>query len=205
MPIHRDGARAVSRPVEVDEKAERVPLPARILAELRHHARDTLPDECCGLIIGDENDRYQRVVRCHNDMTQRHNEDGQAFPRDASSAFWMRETDYQKAVEAADQQGQRVTAVYHSHVSVRAYLSQEDLRYVEQELFPFPDADQIVVGVPLESTQPAPDVPVEIDRRDDSRELKRFDLSDLKFEVAVFRRAAPDAPFRGHPSREQGA
>ncbi len=194
----------MSRPVEVDEEAEPVPISARILAELRHHARDTLPDECCGLIIGDENERYQRVVRCHNDMNQRHSEDSQAFPRDASSAFWMRETDYQKAYEAADEQGQRVTAVYHSHVSVRAYLSEEDLRYLEQELFPFPDADQIVVGVPLESTQPAQDAPVDSDRRDDPRELKRLDLSDLKFEVAVFRRAAPEAPFRGHRSREPG-
>ena len=83
----------MSRRVDVDDKAPPVAIPGRIFAELRQHAWDTLPEECCGLIIGDEVERYQRVVRCHNDMNQRHTDDPRSFPRDAKTAFWMRESD----------------------------------------------------------------------------------------------------------------
>jgi proteasome lid subunit RPN8/RPN11 len=37
--------------------------------------------------------------------------------------------------------------VYHSHVGADAYLSEMDLEYAAQPLFPFPDADQIVLQV----------------------------------------------------------
>ena len=181
----------MSRPVEVDEKAEPVEIPARVLADLCQHAWDTSPEECCGLIIGDENERYQRVVRCHNDMNQRHEDEPERFPRDAKTAFWMRETDYQKALQSAEDRGQQVTAVYHSHVGVDAYLSGEDLRYVAQELFPFPSADQIVIAVPkfAESEDGRPPL-VE---------------KDVKPRVAVFRREAPEARFVGHLAKEPGA
>jgi len=181
----------VSRRVDADDKAPPVAIPGRIFAELRQHAWDTLPEECCGLIIGDEVERYQRVVRCHNDMNQRHTDDPQSFPRDATTAFWMRESDYQAAWESARAAGQRVTAVYHSHVGVDAYLSEEDLAYAEQEFFPFPDADQIVLGVPVAA----------------GSEQGRTQLveKDLKPSLAVFRRPQPGAPFRGYGSEEVGA
>jgi proteasome lid subunit RPN8/RPN11 len=181
----------VSRRIDVDAALPAVAIPGRILDELRHHARDTLPEECCGLIIGDENERYKRVVRCHNDMNQRHQDDPESFPRDAKTAFWMRETDYQQAWDSARESGEQVTAVYHSHVGVDAYLSEEDLGYAEQEFFPFPDADQIVVGVPVleESDEPRPQLADE----------------NLKPRVAVFRREAPEARFVGHLAKEPGA
>ena len=40
-----------------------------------------------------------------------------------------------------------VTAVYHSHVGAGAYLSEMDLEYAENEFFPFPESDQLVVAV----------------------------------------------------------
>jgi len=181
----------VSRRVDVDEKAPPVAIPRPIVDELRRHAWDTLPEECCGLILGDETGRYQRVVRCHNDMNQRHTDDPGLFPRDAKTAFWMRETDYQQALETARAAGQAVTAVYHSHVGVDAYLSDEDLAYAEQEFFPFPEADQIVLGMPVA----------------DGRGEQRAHLveKDLKPSIAVFRRAAAGAPFRGYGSEESAA
>jgi proteasome lid subunit RPN8/RPN11 len=178
----------VSRPVEVDDKAESVEFPARVLADLCRHAWDTSPEECCGLIIGDENERYQRVVRCHNDMNQRHKKDPEKFPRDAKTAFWMRETDQNDAEEAA-KEGRKVTAVYHSHVGVNAYLSEEDLSYLEHERFR--GADQIVIAVPkFEESQDGRPALVE---------------KDVKPRVAVFRRDALKVPFVGHLAKESGA
>lgn len=180
----------MSRRIDVDEALPAVPIPGRILDELRQHAWDTLPEECCGLIIGDVSERYLRVVRCHNDMNQRHQNDPAQHPRDAKTAFWMRETDYQKAAQQAEDQGQRVTAVYHSHVGVDAYLSEEDLGYAEQALFPFPDADQVVIGVPVS----------------EGADAGRPGLSERhpRPRVAVFRRPAPGAAFQGHEARESG-
>ena len=76
-------------------------------------------------------------------------------------------------------------------MGVDAYLSGEDLLYVEHELFPFPSADQIVVAVPkfAESEDGRPPL-VE---------------KDLKPRVAVFRREAPESRFVGHLAKESGA
>ena len=181
----------MSRRVDVDEALPAVEIPGRILDELRQHAWDTLPAECCGLIIGDDRERYGRVVRSHNDMNQRPLSAPSSYPRDAKTAFWMRETDYQKAVREAEERGLHITAVYHSHVGVDAYLSDEDLAYAEQELFPFPNADQLVIGVPF------------VQGGEDAK--RQLIDKDLKPRVAVFRRHEPGAPFRGHESREPGA
>jgi proteasome lid subunit RPN8/RPN11 len=50
--------------------------------------------------------------------------------------------------EEAERAAETVTAIYHSHVGSGAYLSDMDLEYARHALFPFPEADQIVVALP---------------------------------------------------------
>jgi proteasome lid subunit RPN8/RPN11 len=133
--------------MDVDEALPPVFIAGRILNEMFTHALETLPEECCGLIVGDERERFGRLVRCRNDMTQRHRSDPERHPHDGREAFHMNEGDYQDVVEQAEAAGKRVTAVYHSHVGSGAYLSEIDLEYAESTLFPFPQADHIVLGV----------------------------------------------------------
>ena len=135
------------RRVEIDETLPAAVLPERILNELFAHAREVHPEECCGLVIGDAAEPYARVVRCTNDMTQHHKRDPQNFPRDGRRAFWMNEREYMEAFDEAEKSGQDVTAVYHSHIDVGAYLSDMDLEFAEQPHFPFPEADHIVLSV----------------------------------------------------------
>ena len=137
----------MGRRTDVDETQTPVRVSGRILNELYAHALDTQPEECCGLIVGDANDRYQRVVRCRNEMTRRHQRDPVAYPRDGRDAFYMNEHDYLREQAKADREGLMITAVYHSHVGSAAYLSEMDLEYAESALFPFPAADHIVVSV----------------------------------------------------------
>jgi proteasome lid subunit RPN8/RPN11 len=137
----------VPRRVEVDETIPGCPIDPRILNELSAHARETLPEECCGLVLGDDRQRFRRVVRCRNEMTRRHHEDPVSYPRDAHEAYFMSPEDYQQALQEAEPAGERVTAVYHSHVESGAYLSEMDLEYAEHEGFPFAGADQIVIAV----------------------------------------------------------
>ena len=139
------------RRVEVDETNPEAKIAPRILNELSAHARETLPEECCGLIFGDDRERFRRVVRCRNVMDQRHHENPVRYPRDAREAYFMSPEDYQQPLQDAKRAGERLTAVYHSHVDTGAYLSEMDVEYAEQyaddEEFPFARADQIVIAV----------------------------------------------------------
>jgi adenylyltransferase/sulfurtransferase len=133
--------------VDVDETLPPVVMPAPILHELYRHALETQPEECCGLILGTAAERYQDLVRCRNEMTQRHQKDPLRYPRDGHEAFYMTESDYVRAMEKAKEDGREITAVYHSHVGSGVYLSEMDLEYAASPLFPFPDADHIVVSL----------------------------------------------------------
>ncbi len=133
--------------VDVDEALPSIKVPRPILNELYSHALATLPEECCGLIVGSQHDRFIRFVRCRNEMTRQHREDPVAYPRDGRQAFLMNGLDYLRAIDEAEDRGEIVTAVYHSHIDAGAYLSVMDREYAESELFPFPGADQVVVSV----------------------------------------------------------
>ena len=133
--------------IDVDDALEPIRLPARLLHELYRHAVEAFDEECCGLVLGDAKQRYQQLVRCRNIMTALNRKDPDTYPRDGRAAFYMSEHDYTKALQEAEAVGLRVTAVYHSHVGAGAYLSEMDVEYVEHPLFPFPDADQIVLHV----------------------------------------------------------
>jgi len=142
-----DDEQAGHRRIDVDEALPSMEIPRRILNDLYAHAIESLPEECCGLIVGTDGDRYQRLVRCRNEMTMHHRNDPVEYPRDGSEAFYMSSLDYMMVHEEAEACGARVTAVYHSHVGVGAYLSEMDLVYAASASFPFPDADHIVVAV----------------------------------------------------------
>jgi len=147
--------------VDVDVDLPPVSIPADLLHELCSHALETRPEECCGLLIGNAEERYRHLFRCRNVMTVLHKEDAARYPRDGRTAFHMSEHDYVQAQKEAEVAGLNITAVYHSHVGAGAYLSEMDLEYAQQPLFPFPDADQIVI-----------------------------DLDDIVRDIAMFRRGA---------------
>jgi proteasome lid subunit RPN8/RPN11 len=140
---------ALPRPrrIDLDPQLPPVTLSPRAWIELAGHALETWPEECCGLVSGPARGTYIHVHRCRNEMTRLHAEDPMRHPHDGRRAFHMNELDYLDALKRAEAHGELVTAVYHSHVGARAYLSELDLAYATQALFPFPDADQIVLSV----------------------------------------------------------
>ena len=133
--------------IDADADLPAAVISAAVLNEIFAHAREEEPEECCGLITGDEHVRHRRVVRCRNDMTLHHRRDPDAYPRDGGEGFHMNEQDYRAAEEEARARGEKVTCVYHSHVGCGAYFSELDQEFAEQPLFPFPDADHLVVSV----------------------------------------------------------
>jgi len=161
----------MSRRVQIEGGKEPVRVSGRVLNELFKHARETIPEECCGLIIGDDEQRFRWVVACRNEATERHLKDRRSQPRSGREAFVMNPLDYADAEKEAESRGERVTAVYHSHVGAGAYLSETDLEYAESEFFPFPDADHVVIAV-----------------EEHERQVK---------EIGVFRRSGDDGAWSG--------
>ncbi len=141
------GTEIVSERVDLDPELERRLIPSDLLHEICRHALDVAPEECCGLIMGNETERLLRVVRVTNIMTKMHVSDSEAFPRDARHAYYMSEIEYLRAIEEAAAREESVSAIYHSHFGQGCYLSPDDLAFASHPLFPFPRADQIVVSL----------------------------------------------------------
>lgn len=133
--------------LELDPDRDARLVSSDVLSEVCTHALDVAPEECCGLILGTEQEPLSRVVRITNVMTKMHVAEPQAFPRDARHAYYMSEVEYLRAIEEAEKREESVTAVYHSHFGQGCYLSEDDLAFASHPLFPFPEASQIVVSV----------------------------------------------------------
>lgn len=133
--------------IELDTNLSPITISGRVMNELCAHARETQPEECCGLITGNDEEPYRSVFRCRNEMSQYHRKDPVRYPRDGKKAFYMNEVDYLTALGEAEKAGERVAAIYHSHVEAGAYFSEMDQKFAEHELFPFPDVAHIVIAV----------------------------------------------------------
>jgi proteasome lid subunit RPN8/RPN11 len=142
-----DGTETVSKRIDLDPKLESCTIEGDVLHELYRHALEVAPEECCGLVIGTEENRFIRAVRVTNVMTKMHIADAKAFPRDARHAYYMSEVEYQQAIEEAESRGEHVSAIYHSHFGQGCYLSEDDLAFASHPLFPFPDAAQLVLSL----------------------------------------------------------
>ena len=81
------------------------------------------PDEGCGLVVADA-DGQHRFVACENLADKYHRMDPQAFPRTARTFYILNPMAF---VEAEDR-GERVVAIVHSHADVGDYFSEEDVR-----------------------------------------------------------------------------
>lgn len=132
---------------QVDDSRDPARLPRELLFEVFQHARECYPEECCGLLTGAGPESPVRVIRCSNVQSMRVARGESDL--DASRAFWIDEQELLNALRGAEQRGERLVVVYHSHVDTAAYLSFTDL---EGALGPdgrplYPGAAQLVVSV----------------------------------------------------------
>jgi proteasome lid subunit RPN8/RPN11 len=109
----------------VDPEREPAQLGRSLLAEVFAHARECYPEECCGLLFGPPEGDPRQVVRCANVQSLRHAKGESRL--DASQGFWIDAQELERALRAAEQHGETLRVVYHSHVDAEAYLSHTDL------------------------------------------------------------------------------
>jgi adenylyltransferase/sulfurtransferase len=112
-----------------------------VLDEIYAHAREGYPEEICGFII--ENNEARR---CENRQNALHVEDPKAFPRDARTAYNLGPKDL-FFLDRSLRGPRPVRVIYHSHIDVGAYFSDEDARAAAPDgelLYP---VDYLVVDV----------------------------------------------------------
>jgi [CysO sulfur-carrier protein]-S-L-cysteine hydrolase len=105
-----------------------VRIPKAIYEELLEHARADAPNECCGL-IGGEDGVAKTVYRARNAEASplRYNLDPQ---------------DQFRIMTEIEEKGEELGAIYHSHTASPAYPSQTDIN-----LAAYPDALYLIVSL----------------------------------------------------------
>jgi [CysO sulfur-carrier protein]-S-L-cysteine hydrolase len=84
------------------------------------------PFECCGFIIGDNENSVEEVRPVANIQNRMHTQDPAAFPRDARTAFLMEPKEHLAVMNEVDRRRLAMRAIYHSHPDHDAYFSATD-------------------------------------------------------------------------------
>jgi proteasome lid subunit RPN8/RPN11 len=130
-------------------------IPQQLIDEMVAHAREDLPNECCGM-IGGRDGEATRIVRVEN----------------AAASPLRYEMDPQgqyNALKAIEDAGEELVGIYHSHTRSAAYPSQTDVN--EAVMWP----EQVYVIVSLENSE-EPDVK--------AYSLKDMKIADVDLDVA---------------------
>ena len=109
----------------------------RLIDEMVAHAREDLPNECCGM-VGGANGEASAVIRVEN---------AAASPL----RFEMDPQGQYNALKTIEDDGGELLAIYHSHTKSAAYPSQTDVNQAVN----WPDAIYLIVSLEDEG---APDV-----------------------------------------------
>jgi len=110
------------RPSPSPDGAMKGDLPRAVLDEIYRHALEGYPEEVCGFIVGGD-----EVRRCENRQNELHAADPEHFPRDARTAYNLGAKDL-FFLDKSLRGPRPVTHVYHSHIHVGSYFSDEDVR-----------------------------------------------------------------------------
>jgi proteasome lid subunit RPN8/RPN11 len=122
-------------------------LSAKTLEEISQHARETYPEECCGVIFAD-GAAVEYPKRLRNIQNTLHALDPVTYPRTAVIAYAMDHKELENVISEAEGDGAKLRAFYHSHPNHDAYFSDEDKAFACPFGEPnFPGTAQIVISV----------------------------------------------------------
>ena len=116
-----------------------------VIEKILRHAADQYPEECFGVVTGDEGD--QTVHAFENiQNTVREKDPGRYM--DSRTAYFVDRKKFDMIISSAQREGKRVLAFYHSHPDIEAYFSSTDVE--AQTVFgepEFPETLHMVVSV----------------------------------------------------------
>jgi len=118
------------------------------LAAIQRQAEAQYPAECCGVIFVKDGARAERrLFPCRNIQDEKNAENPVSYPRRARAAYLMHPQDTLHIYRAQDS-GEDVHVIYHSHIDAGAYFSETDKRNALPGGVPaFPETTYVVVSV----------------------------------------------------------
>lgn len=102
-----------------------ITLDAKALEAIRDHGRETYPEECCGALLGTDEDGAARVTRVERVENSRREERRRRYS--------IEPLEYARLERSADADGLAVLGFYHSHPDHPAVPSEYD----REHGFPF--------------------------------------------------------------------
>jgi proteasome lid subunit RPN8/RPN11 len=104
-----------------------IEIPPAVVGVMQAHAFAGYPGECCGLLFAPSgSERVGRALCLENLQDRLHALDPVEHPRTSRNGFQLNARKMQKAIEEAATTGERLLAIFHSHIDCGAYFSQED-------------------------------------------------------------------------------
>ncbi len=104
-----------------------IEVPPSVIGPMQDHAFAWYPGECCGLLFSAKgSERATRAVGLENLQDKLHALDPVEHPRTSRNGFQLNAQKMQKLVDEAQAKGERLLAIFHSHIDCGAYFSQED-------------------------------------------------------------------------------
>ncbi|MCC3410389.1 MAG: Mov34/MPN/PAD-1 family protein [Microcoleus sp. PH2017_29_MFU_D_A] len=111
-----------------------------LLEKVYYFARQSYPDECCGLIL------EKGIRSCKNIQNQLHQSDPVTYPRSAREGFVFSSEDslfLSRNIASVNP----VKAIYHSHPDVGAYFSNEDKKNALFDGKPIYPVDHLIIDI----------------------------------------------------------
>src|SRR3989338_8985881 len=100
-----------------------------VLEAMYRHAEEAYPRECCGLLAGPkQGGGITEVRRAENVYDAYHDQDPKQYPRTSRTAYLIDPRRLLAVEKESRQSDIRLKVIYHSHVDVGAYFSEEDKR-----------------------------------------------------------------------------
>jgi [CysO sulfur-carrier protein]-S-L-cysteine hydrolase len=130
-------------------------IPRQLVDEMVAHAREDLPNECCGMVGGRDGEATE-VIRVVNAAAT-----PLRYEMDPQGQF--------NALKAIEDGGNELLAIYHSHTRSAAYPSQTDVN----QAVAWPDQIYVIVSL---ADADAPDVKAYL--------LKDLKIADVELDVA---------------------
>ncbi len=101
-----------------------VPILPPTLSEIITHVESGYPSECCGLVLtGGAGWRVRPMLNVYD---RYHAIDPRRFPRTSRTAYLFDPKEWLAASTEAEDRGEKISCVYHSHIDAGAYFSAED-------------------------------------------------------------------------------
>ena len=107
---------------------QKIEIPREILDHCYAHGRETYPEEGCGVLSGPDNggaelDGWHPIANILNRM---HEEEPERYPRTAANGYLIEPGEMMRLEKELASQGRKIKAIFHTHVDVGAYFSEED-------------------------------------------------------------------------------